>query len=411
LYYILHDTNHGVNRTQKETIHLPYAVFDLHFNPKDGTLLAIATSDAQVVLFRVGSTDSSFNIYQLRSFHIHEDSPIPALFLAWTPPGFLRTETLETDGTSIDGFAVAFADGSTGIFSCSPSGIQGVKNIFEDENENEELAGLVQHSSRSRNYEMSSEVWFVALALYHPAPKVSILNIGGQEDTNTQSVSDQAVPFLFTGNDFGTLHAQKYASNENLRHTGATDDDSSRDYLRPKLLDYDDKARHHTAGVTSILPLPVHLVDDFPIILTGSYDEYLRVYHATRRGNVLAEERLGGGVWRLQLLRDETENKTTSDGMECLTRRFLVLASCMHAGTRIVGLTWRRPSVGSTALGNAGQWEIDVIAQFTEHESMNYASDVWGNHGTELEHPKKSTLLCVSTSFYDCRICVWQVDV
>jgi diphthamide biosynthesis protein 7 len=134
--------------------------------------------------------------------------------------------------------------------------------------------------------------------------------------------------------------------------------------------------------------LPVPFVDDAPILLTGSYDEGLRVYHATRRGEVLAEQGLGGGVWRLQLL------NTKESGSE---RQFLVLASCMHAGTRIVRITQREQD-------QTAEWEIDVLAEFTEHESMNYASDVWKGSTT-------SDLLCVSSSFYDRRVCVWRAVV
>ena len=60
----------------------------------------------------------------------------------------------------------------------------------------------------------------------------------------------------------------------------------------------------HTAGVTAVLPLqPVFHQEE--VLLTGSYDEYVRLLGLTdgrSRPRILAEERLGGGVWRLKTL-------------------------------------------------------------------------------------------------------------
>jgi len=220
------------------------------------------------------------------------------------------------------------------------------------------------------------EVWFVALAA-----------MGGSAQTK------DTIPFMITGNDFGSLHTRRFEQH----------DEGPRDTEEPlgqMLLEHDDRARHHTAGVTSILPLPVPMVDDAPVLLTGSYDEGLRVYHATRRGEVLAEECLGGGVWRLQLLHS---TETGSAGSEPVKRSFLVLASCMHAGSRVVRVT-------QTQEGQTSEWGIEVLAEFTEHESMNYASAVWRGSKAETADAA-SELVCVSSSFYDRRVCVWRVQV
>lgn len=60
----------------------------------------------------------------------------------------------------------------------------------------------------------------------------------------------------------------------------------------------------HMAGVTAILPLqPVFHGEQ--VLLTGSYDEYVRLLLPVEGGNrpkILAEKRLGGGVWRLKIL-------------------------------------------------------------------------------------------------------------
>ncbi|KAI5278618.1 hypothetical protein KEM52_004644, partial [Ascosphaera acerosa] len=66
-----------------------------------------------------------------------------------------------------------------------------------------------------------------------------------------------------------------------------------------------------------------------------------------------------------------------------------------------------------------------VLAEFTEHESMNYASGVWvgapgsagagaGSREAEEESRSRSrsrTVTCVSSSFYDKRLCLWKARV
>ncbi|KAJ5555176.1 hypothetical protein N7461_003646 [Penicillium sp. DV-2018c] len=334
-----------------QSIPLPYAVFDLHFHPKHKDLFAIASSVGSVSLFQVSSASgepgtSTPSISQLWTKQVHEDPSVPALFLAWAPENWFQRPA--------DGFAVTFSDSRTSLFGTHGS-------VRED-------------IAEWNTYEAKQmiEVWFVALSA------------SANPDTSAQ------IPFMFTGNDFGSLHTRRF-------DTGELDDD---EYVSPVLLEHDDRARHHTAGVTAILPLAVPMVDDAPIVLTGSYDESLRVYHATRRGEVLAEEGLGGGVWRLQLL-DTRVIPGSSDGDEW---RFLVLASCMHAGTRVVRVTCKMRDGGS-------EWGIEVLAKFTEHESMNYASGVWTGRKEGEEKGVDSELLCVSSSFYDGRLCVWTVGL
>lgn len=92
----------------------------------------------------------------------------------------------------------------------------------------------------------------------------------------------------------------------------------------------------------------------------------MRQYNAKRAVDDL---RLDGGVWRLQRRGNRND----------------VLASCMHAGSRVLSLE-----------KDGG---ISVLAKFSEHESMNYGSDV---------HPEVLDRF-VSCSFYDKRVCVWYV--
>ncbi|CAI7577383.1 unnamed protein product [Penicillium glandicola] len=346
--------------SQIQRIAVPYAVFDLHFHPRQKNLFAIASSVGSVSLFQVSTTtgDASAtpSVTQLWTKQVHEDPSIPALFLAWAPQNWFPKP-------AADGFAVTFSDSRTAVF-----GTEG-----DIRQESIEEWGTYEAKQMI-------EVWFVALS-----------TSAGNPDVETQTPSAVATPFMFTGNDFGSLHTRRFDNTAEL--------DDPDEHVSPMLLEHDDRARHHTAGVTSILPLDVPLVDDAPVLLTGCYDESIRVYHATRRGEVLAEQGLDGGVWRLQLL-NTTRIPGSDDSSNVSEYRFLVLASCMHAGTRLVRVTCKHED-------GASNWGIEVLAKFTEHESMNYASGVWVG-GQETT---RSEVLCVSSSFYDRRLCVWTVDL
>ncbi|KAL4948277.1 hypothetical protein BDW69DRAFT_176796 [Aspergillus filifer] len=362
------------------------AVFDIQFRDRNGTsnakspsnIFAIATSDASVSLFTVSTeseSDSGFTCLWTSS--VHEDPSVPSLYLAWLPENWLPIHQANSDG-----FAVTFSDGLTKVFSIKDPITEKVKS--DEEGKTTELG----------TYEAKQpiEIWFVSAASYPTLLDTSTTEGGSAEGF-------LSAPYLFTGNDFGSLTTRRFSdvsSNQpqsQLEGEGQDGErDEDKDHEIAPILSTDDKALHHTAGITSILPLPIPLSHPLaagsPLLLTGSYDEYIRVYHAAGRGKVLGELGLGGGVWRLQVLdTNEGENGEWT---------FLVLASCMHGGTRVV-----KVCIG----GSEEEVGIEVLAEFTEHESMNYASDVWRGEGEALE------LRVVSSSFYDKRVCVWRVTV
>jgi len=190
----------------------------------------------------------------------------------------------------------------------------------------------------------------------------------------------------------------------------------------------------HNAGVTAILPLPLHTAAGEDILLTGSYDDYVRVYavydHRTnqlgKHPKVLAELNLGGGVWRLKFLRDysrrdqyrvkeggswkdaydpqsEFYDMEVAKAQDSSLMTFRILASCMHAGSRILEV------IGS----KYGNWQIRVLAKFEEHKSMNYGSDVQPIPYVQMplnEQLDDTKVLVVSTSFYDKLLCVWAFE-
>ena len=197
----------------------------------------------------------------------------------------------------------------------------------------------------------------------------------------------------------------------------------------------------HNAGVTAILPLTSTLV------VTGSYDDNIRLisFPQTGRRHVLAEANLGGGVWRLKTLsstalpaqegekpeitryvlptsthlHDKRRAQRASNafpschylpffrlrlgfagGPLIMTQAdmrlsLVVLASCMHAGSRVVKL----------CKGENGdwEWEFGVLARFEEHRSMNYGADFQPDESGTGKR-------VVSISFYDKLLCLWRFE-
>lgn len=149
---------------------------------------------------------------------------------------------------------------------------------------------------------------------------------------------------------------------------------------------------HHGAGVTAILPLALHAADGGRLVVTGSYDDHLRLLaihdldktHGAKRVRLVCETNLGGGVWRLGLV----DTRVRDDG----SRRVRILASCMHAGARLVEMTSKTDGL---------HWSCTILSRFDEHKSMNYASDC-------VAALDGGGILCVSTSFYDKLLCLWE---
>lgn len=230
--------------------------------------------------------------------------------------------------------------------------------------------------------EHSLEAWVTAFSPPQPEP-------GAEGEAQDQHHH----PFtLFSGGDDSAL---KYTTYDPSPSPSLSDPPSHTPY--PPLT-----IRSHGAGVTSILPLPPSLPCAPHLVLTGSYDDHLRLHtiqppHATygaRRANLLAERDLGGGVWRLNLVRSLTRADDAS-------WEVTVLASCMHAGARVV----RVRGLGEEVVG-----DVEVLARFEEHASMNYGSD-WSRLESRVAangEEKVEEVLCVSTSFYDRLLCVWK---
>ncbi|KAF7540500.1 hypothetical protein G7054_g1395 [Neopestalotiopsis clavispora] len=140
----------------------------------------------------------------------------------------------------------------------------------------------------------------------------------------------------------------------------------------------------HDYGVTAILPLHLNQETQEAILVTGSYDDHIRVHVVGLANRQLAKLDLGGGVWRLKTISFQSDQNDAGSWSATL------LASCMYAGARVVRIS-----------GDWYQCKIQVLARFEEHESMNYGSDI-----RILGDGKLVRIL--STSFYDKRLCLWD---
>lgn len=173
----------------------------------------------------------------------------------------------------------------------------------------------------------------------------------------------------------------------------------------------------HNAGVTAILPLPFYTDVGRNILITGSYDDHVRVYAVydhrlsatNKKPKVLAELNVGGGVWRLTFLEDYTKEGQRAEAYikrEMQDTTFRILASCMQGGVRVLEVR------GSLR----GEWTIKVIAElkFNTANDLVYAGDVqpagpptpkdlnsgYNDDGEEF--------VFVSANFYEKQLCVWK---
>lgn len=213
----------------------------------------------------------------------------------------------------------------------------------------------------------SLEAWCVAFA---------------EGDENDESPSKTTV---YCGGDDSVLNYTSYAAR--------TEDDWMPG--ENETLTMNPLKRVHEAGVTAILPLDLTNSNGGRLVVTGSYDDNIRLFsihdpaepvEASVAPELLASENLGGGVWRLDLI------DLSCSGGEI---EVSLLASCMYAGARIVRL--RQDS--------NGKWKPEMLAKFEEHKSMNYGCAVVPDQNGS------GRITCLSTSFYDKLLCLWEFDM
>jgi diphthamide biosynthesis protein 7 len=186
---------------------------------------------------------------------------------------------------------------------------------------------------------------------------------------------------MYSGGDDSALQYVEVATNKDYHQDFAAE----AEYGPERRMPWTDK-KIHGAGVTAILPLRCDT--DGSLVLTGSYDDHVRLVQIPVIGRrmILSELNLGGGVWRLKRLYSLSNEETP------LKEDVLLLASCMHVGARILKLIQDEERT----------WHFEVVAKFEEHKSMNYGSDCQSTPNA------KGQRTFITTSFYDRLLCLWR---
>ncbi|OTA65867.1 hypothetical protein K449DRAFT_326610 [Hypoxylon sp. EC38] len=346
-----------------QTLPYPSAILDLHFHPcrERRTVMAVVSSTGILSFFKLSASKEP--LVSLEEIVTHRplgsDEGILFLSCAWHPyiPELL---------------AITTSNYHVHILKVDDSW-----DVHETRNE-----PVITHSL---------EAWTVAFSSL--IPKTPELDVADSSEKDSQLFT------IYSGGDDSKLFATNCSYHPN--RTSGEGDLIETPY--PLVV-----FRGHEAGVTAILTLDLQLVSLDSVVITGSYDDHIRVYAVDEQNafpqkpRLLAEQNLEGGVWRLKLIKLETTTGISSEGKKGVEGietdgwqwTALVLASCMHAGSRILEIT------GSMVVESC---EVRVLGRFEEHKSMNYGSDF--QPGSELEGRK---LQCVSTSFYDRLLCLWE---
>ncbi|EAQ92210.1 hypothetical protein CHGG_00445 [Chaetomium globosum CBS 148.51] len=328
----------GIFRVQ--TVPQPSALLDLRFSPHDGhrNICAVVSSTATLALFRLFPDEEE----PLR--HIN------TMDIAAMSHGEIQL----TPGEEILFTSFGWHPSRVGMMVITTS----TGHVY-----------LVQLTTLDGNWELTSEP-VITHTLEAWCTVISPLPVTPTRADETQKTEELSFR-VYSGGDDSMFRSRTCNWNE-----------GSLAQSLPAL-----ESRDHDAGVTAILPLFTQ--DNHELVVTGSYDEYIRLFLVPPFGRPknLAEGMLGGGVWRLNLI----DLDTTST--QNYTWRARILASCMHAGPRVVELL----------KSGAGEYLFKVLGRFEEHKSMNYGSD--------FQPGWENMLSVVSTSFYDKLLCLWEFEI
>lgn len=129
------------------------------------------------------------------------------------------------------------------------------------------------------------------------------------------------------------------------------------------------KNRSHIAGITSLLSFSEHC------LISGSYDEQLRIFDTRSWRQPLAELKLYGGIWRIKPSKCD---------------RNLLLCACMYKNFSLCRL--------SNELDN-----VCLVDEYLKHESICYGADWSPNRlctGGQI---------MITCSFYDKKLCISSI--
>jgi diphthamide biosynthesis protein 7 len=231
----------------------PYAILDLHFSPHDPTLLAVAGSTGSLQLFRFSPVSTALEPLSTYQFF---DPAILVLSLSWHP---INANLL---GVTVSEGGVYVVDTNVAVKEALDTG----KEVLTHE----------------------LEAW--TLVFSHDGKAI----YSGGDDASLR---------------FSTLPdpATSSSSTSDPPEEGKEDEEEEEEEENFTPLQWQDR-RSHQAGVTAILPL----ASEDNILITGSYDDNIRILHAPLQGRkqVLCEENLEGGVWRLKILTGDPQARS-----------------------------------------------------------------------------------------------------
>ncbi|POS85006.1 hypothetical protein EPUL_004009 [Erysiphe pulchra] len=343
----------GRKLTLIDSIPYPSAILDLHFY-NDHNTLAVASSTGTISIYHLIKKSEKLNLEHVVTHQVAQKD-ILVLSIAWYP----HDKTPKSSQSSIIFYTLS--DGKVLAAHLSPD--------FKSFTILNNAAPLIIHDDNAWTCTVASNILF-----------------SGGDDSMLNKLN-------FDLQDTGKkkILIERSLTNSENHHVGQA------------------CFKGHDAGVTAIiiLPLPSTVKGD-TFILTGSYDDHVRVFVSsteplTRIPGVhkLAELLVGGGVWRLKLI-EAYPTKPETDENEW---EYIVLASCMLVGARILKIK------GSYH----GNWSIQIDAEMTTHKSMCYSCDVQPQRSfsqkseEDLCSEKSSkTWTIASSSFYDKLLVIWQ---
>lgn len=331
----------SVGRNIVQTVSTPFAVLDIHFVPPGHS----------PSLFGVASSTGSIGLYSLAASHsqvLDSHARQPAT------PEVVHVHTIDVSDPGILVTAFTWHSRATGPDDSSLFACVSLSNGTIAMEEIPTVSANADRTSESLGCH-DLEAWTVALA---------------HDGMGIYSGGDDSV----------------FAFWNLVKHSGRLWPDTLSLDVSEKLEWKDRKT--HGAGVTAILPLKTVASDS--LVLTGSYDDHIRLTSTSTMGRrrVLAESNLGGGVWRLKQLNETGELSLLPDKDQ---DQVLILASCMHAGARVLRLSCE-----------GGEWQFKLLAKFEEHKSMNYGSDCQPSMNGNGQRT------FITTSFYDRLLCLWR---
>lgn len=359
--------------TESSSLQTPFAILDLAPCPRDAfspriqgphDVFAAATSHGMILLFSLEQTmfSRSFGLTQQLGLQVDETDAIVTQ-LVWHP-------------TQPDVIAFTTATGTVKVLQLPSSTRETILKRESSARKPEQMeegleAIIIDMRAQIRTvYKHTLEAWTCAFLLQTVTPK----------DTSTL---EPVMPNVLSGGDDAVL-AQSTLPNDFAPDNGKFK--TSTPWMNTRI---------HQAGVTAVLPVTLDFDEDVSsvpeILITGSYDDHIRVLriptpkNQLRQPLTIGEKNLGGGVWRVKMVK-HIRPSTDGSKKHCID----LAVCCMYAGAKIVKLS------GNSA---EGPWQIEIVAQFTEHQSMCY--------GLDFSTTSLSTVF-LSCSFYDKRLCLWR---